>query len=83
MSPHWSPATYETASFADGPKVYAWLSERRELRDLDATTERRLSAWRNGECPRFDTLDRILLRVFDIYLWELPDDVWLHARRAA
>lgn len=77
------PATYETATHADGPKVYAWLDERGLLENLvvkGSSVDRATRNWRAGVCPTFDSLDRNLLRGFDVYARELPDDVWLQRR---
>lgn len=75
------PASYETATHADGPAVYEWLSENGHLENLVSrgpTVDRRVRMWRSGECPSFDTLDRVLLRAFDVYVRDLPDGVWIH-----
>lgn len=75
-----TPGTYETATHANGPKVYDWLSERGHLESLvlrGSAVDRTMRCWRSGRCPSFDSLDRILLNAFDVYVRELPDDVWL------
>ncbi len=78
-----SPSTYEAASHADGPKVHAWLQEHGHLELVyvhGSSISRRLRAWRQGECPSFATLDRVLL-VLDVLTGDLPADVWIYRRR--
>lgn len=76
-------ADYETATHADGPMVYQWLKGQGLLDKLatkGATVDRRVRSWKSGECPSFDTLDRVLLRAFDVYARDLPDEVWIRRR---
>lgn len=78
---HLVPAGYLDAERAAGPKVIAWLMEMGDYPRPFLSSDRQLRRWADGENPSIGALDRVLLREFDRYLWELPEDVWLARRQ--
>lgn len=63
------------ASAANGPKVMAWLRERRPRAAIGKVAGKRGRDWELGTQAQFPTLDRVLTRL-DVHPSELPDDVW-------
>jgi len=71
---------WATAKYANGPMVAAWLDERGISFHGKTAEAKRLIAWRSGGMADVYALDRMLINT-KYGLWELPDEVWLEARR--
>ena len=73
MSPH------EKAKFADGPQVAQWLKQK-GIEPYTEPLKKRVKAWEKGGAADVFAIDRILICT-RYGLWDLPDEVWLVARR--
>lgn len=71
--------THETAKFADGPSVAQWLNQK-GITPFEEYLKKRIKAWEHGGAADVYAIDRILIST-RYGLWDLPDDVWLAARR--
>lgn len=74
--------TWQTARWADGAKVLAWLKTSDLLPeqfgpDMD-TVAKAVYRWSKGYTARADSVDNVLSRL-GAHVSELPDDVWLRS----
>lgn len=66
----------EFATCLDGPRFAAFIDERRaDRRALTAADRRALQRWRQGDQVRYQTADRLLLRL-GLDLHDVPDECW-------
>ena len=74
--------TYETAQWADGPRLYAWLREKGVNPHHYGAMGRRATDWRRGSAADFYTVDR-LLTAAGLHAHEAPESMWREAPRPA
>lgn len=71
---------WQTAKYADGPRVSAWISQNLAVDSKrDETTARRVYEWKSGGTAQFWCVDRVMGR-YGRHVSELPDEVWLAER---
>jgi hypothetical protein len=67
--------THETAEWADGPRLCAWLGEKGINPHHYGTMGRRATDWRRGSAADFYTVDRLLVAA-GWHPSDLPESVW-------
>lgn len=66
---------WQTAEWADGPKLMAWLDEKEVVPHRYGSFGRRATDWRRGSAGDFYTVDRLLCAA-GLHPSDVPDDVW-------
>ena len=69
--------TWEDAKWADGPALYAWVTEHVEDRRISACGVRdQVSAWKDRGKVSFWVVDSVFTRLA-LHVAQLPNEVWI------